>query len=123
MGQSGFTLEIVQGTTYSLPVQWINETTGLPIPLTGYSARLQGRVSPEDTETLIDLTSDEDGGIVIDEAEGLLTFTILPTITAELPIINNGIFQLWIQNSDENIIPFLWGPIVVYPRVITDPEA
>ena len=123
MSQCQFPLKIVQGTTYSLPVQWINESTGLPIPLTGYSARLQGRRSAEDTDILINLDSEVDGGIVIDEAEGILTFTILPAVTAELPVMTDGVYQLWIQNSEENIIPFLWGNIVVSKRVITDPEA
>lgn len=116
-GQTQYPLCIFQGTTYEQTVEWIDDETKEPIPLTGYTARLQIRDAPGATDPLVSLT--ESSGIVIDGPAGLLTFTISDTLTAALPVETGLVYQLWIE-KDGKITNFMYGPVSVVPRVIED---
>ena len=80
-GTLDFTIE--QGATFNLLLTWkINDVA---VNLTGYSARLQARVDVEDTETILSLTTDANGGITLGGALGTISLDQTAIQTALLP--------------------------------------
>jgi len=79
-GEYDFTLE--QGATFSKVLTWKDEN-GDPINLTGYTARMQLRRYPGDSELVAELTT-ENGGIALGGAAGTITLTIAATETEEI---------------------------------------
>jgi hypothetical protein len=101
----GYQLDICikKGATFTLPITY-KDDDGVPIDLTGYSAKMQIRSSPTSTEVIVDLTT-ENGGIIIDEENGLVTAYIDSDATAALDALANGAYDFFI---------FLPGATLVY---------
>lgn len=75
-----------QGKTFTAPIQLIQKVDDIetPVDLTGFQARMQVRKG-YDSEPVLSLTSDEDGGIEITDAEeGKFTIGISADQTADL---------------------------------------
>lgn len=72
-----------QGATWQLNVVYQNQA-GQPIPLTGYTAKMQLRVSPLSLNAYLTLSSEAGGGIVIDEVAGTLSLTATASQTTNL---------------------------------------
>ena len=71
-----------QGATLSRTITWKN-STGNPINLSGYTARMQVRADYESAASLLTLTT-ENGGITLGGALGTIVITASATATAAL---------------------------------------
>ncbi len=69
-----------QGATFSRVFTW-QDSTGLPVNLTGYTARMQVRATIDSASTLLSLTT-ENGGISLGGTAGTVTITASATQTA-----------------------------------------
>ncbi len=83
MPAAPYDIFIEQGTTWSLPLVWKDETGALK-NLTGYTARMQIRATAASGTTLADLT-DANGKITLGGAAGTITLTLTPTDTSAIP--------------------------------------
>jgi hypothetical protein len=94
MAAADYDLLIEQGATFDLSIVW-KDNEGTPIDLTGYSARMQIRKN-YDTEPVISLTSDSDGGIVLGGEDGTIDITIDAETTENIEI-RRGRYDLEIE--------------------------
>lgn len=109
-------LYATQGVTFYLPVTYKDEDEVI-IPLTGYTAKMQVRNTPEATgDPIIDLTT-ENGGIVITEAEGLIEVIISAENTAALELLCGGYYSLQIIH-DTIVEELLSGKFSILPGVV-----
>lgn len=69
-----------QGATFSRVFTW-QDSTGLPVNLTGYTARMQVRATIDSASILLSLTT-ENSGIALGGAAGTVTVTATATQTA-----------------------------------------
>lgn len=76
-------LYIYQGQTFDDRLMLTDED-GLPVDLTGYSARMQARVELADATPVLDWSS-VDGEIVIDGPNGTISFNVSAEATYALP--------------------------------------
>lgn len=72
--------EIQQGATWEQSVEVVEPDEVTPSDLNGYTARMMIKASRDDATALLELTT-ENGGIVIDGADGVITLTIGATAT------------------------------------------
>ncbi len=82
--------EIEQGIDYDKPLVW-KDSTGNPVNLTGYTARMQLRPSVSSETVLLDLTT-ENGGITLGGATGEITLHFTESNTS--PLVKGGVFDL-----------------------------
>jgi hypothetical protein len=69
-----------QGATFTRVFTW-QDSTGVPVNLTGYTARMQVRATIDSASTLLSLTT-ENSGIALGGAAGTVTITATATQTA-----------------------------------------
>lgn len=69
-----------QGATFTRVFTW-QDSTGVPVNLTGYTARMQVRATINSASTLLSLTT-ENSGIALGGAAGTVTITATATQTA-----------------------------------------
>lgn len=69
-----------QGSTFTRVFTW-QDSTGVPINLSLYTARMQVRATIDSASTLLSLTT-ENGGIALGGAAGTITVTATATQTA-----------------------------------------
>lgn len=77
-----YDLTINQGETLSQQFTW-KDSTGTAVNLTGYSARMQARLSPDSTDPIIDLTT-SNGGISLGGVAGTITLSMTAATTSAL---------------------------------------
>ena len=77
-----FELDIDQGTTFSRVVQ-LYDALDLIIDLTGATARMQFRRTPQSANVLVELRS-SNGGLTVGTIDGNIQFTLTPTQTRAL---------------------------------------
>lgn len=82
MKPGGYDVVCPQGSTLSLTFQW--KINGIPVNLTGYTAKLQVRESYNAASTLIALTSSPVAGLTVD-GNGNIGVTVSATTTAAVP--------------------------------------
>lgn len=71
-----------QGTTWRGEFDYLDATGG-PIDLTGYTARMQIRPSPDSTDLIEDLSSEGGSpGILLGGSDGTISFTVHAQVTA-----------------------------------------
>lgn len=78
-------LVIDQYATFRTSFTWRTKSTGQPVDLSGYTAAMQIRRTPESTATLVSLTSANGGGIVIDGPNGRVNIEISASTTGTFP--------------------------------------
>jgi hypothetical protein len=103
-GQKNF--EVDQNTTFSFIVEY-KDNNGLPINLTGATAKMQVRDTKGGSKLAFSLTSPS-GGIVIDPTNGKLTIKITPTQTSKL-FYPKSSYDIMITDSNANKIKLLEG--------------
>ncbi|MFN4894210.1 MAG: hypothetical protein ACK5HO_00315 [Pseudomonadota bacterium] len=84
---------IEQGATFTLNATW-KDSTGAPVNLTGYSARMQVRPSYESEEVLASLVSPTN--ITLGGALGTIVATIAATDTQKLTM-QEGVYDLELE--------------------------
>ena len=101
-GQKNF--EVDQNTTFSFIVEY-KDNNGLPIDLTGSSAKLQVRDTKGGSKLAFTLTSPA-GGITITPLLGKLTIKMTPTQTSKL-FYPKSSYDIMITDSNTNKIKLL----------------
>lgn len=76
-------LVIDQFATFKTSFAWKTKSTNAPVILTGYTAALQIRRTPADTQALVSLTS-PNGGLTIDGPNGRVNIEIAAAVTSTL---------------------------------------
>jgi hypothetical protein len=103
-GQKNF--EVDQNATFSFIVEY-KDNNGLPINLTGATAKMQVRDTKGGDKLAFSLTSPS-GGIIIDPLNGKLTIKITPTQTNKL-FYPKSSYDIMITDSNANKIKLLEG--------------
>jgi hypothetical protein len=85
-----------------------------PVPLNGYSAKMQIRSKLSSPDVLLELNT-QNGGIVIDTELNTISIIALPSITAELDF-DSGIYSLELISGQE-VVPFCIGNISLIKEV------
>lgn len=116
MSAGVYPLQIEQGSTFIREIKYLAADGITIIPLTGYSARTQIRLTFEDIATIISLTSSLGGGLVIDEAAGKITMTISATVTAALSFVS-GVWDLEIVSPLGVVTRILQGNVYLSKEV------
>ncbi len=104
-GQKNF--EVDQNATFTFIVEY-KDNNGLPINLTGSTAKMQVRDTKGGTKLAFTLTSPSTGGITIDAALGKLTIKMTPTQTNKL-FYPKSSYDLMVIDSNGNKIKLLEG--------------
>lgn len=107
-------LTIQQGDTFALDVQWIDDTTGQPVDLTGATARMQLRSYYASPAVVLDLAVGT--GITIDAAEGRFTIVASATQTAGLSA-QSGVYDLEVTFASNVVKKVIRGTFTVDPEV------
>jgi len=102
------TLETYQGEMFTREVIW-KDSNGTVINLTGYTSRMCIRTDIN-TEPVIDLSSNTNGGIVITPNEGKIVITIKSSQT-RLLTGQKYIYDLFLIDSNGNGTVLLYGNI------------
>lgn len=105
---------IERGATLDRPLVW-KDGAGLPMVLTGYTARMQVRQSVSAPAILLELTT-ENGGIVITAATGTITLTQTPAQTAAYTW-RRGVYDLELVSPLGAVTRLLQGDIESIPEV------
>ena len=103
-GQKNF--EVDQNATFTFIVEY-KDNNGLPIDLTGATAKMQVRDTKGGTKLAFSLTSPS-GGIVITPLFGKLTIKMTPTQTNKL-FYPKSSYDIMITDSNANKIKLLEG--------------
>lgn len=85
-----------------------------PVPLAGYTGRMQIRGKLTDAEVILELTT-ENGGIIIDDTNKTITIVITAAQSALLDF-SAAVYSLELVNGTE-VIPFLSGGITLVKEV------
>ena len=96
MGAGVYHMKLEQGSTFGLTITY-KDSSGNPINLTGYDARMQMRRTYDDT-SLIDLTTNN-GRISLGGVAGTVTLSIAAGDTAALPSVE-GVYDLELVSGD-----------------------
>jgi len=107
-GQKNF--EVDQNATFSFIVEY-KDNDGLPIDLTGSTAKMQVRDTKGGSRLAFSLTSPA-GGIVITPLLGKLTIKITPTQTNKL-FYPKSSYDIMVTDSNANKIKLLEGFITL----------
>ena len=93
-------IEIYQGDLFEMPIFFLDNDME-PIPLTGYSAKMQirsTRTEDEDQTPILEATTDN-GYLVIDAENGEIDVVIPSTVTALLPAGFVGVYDIFIYSK------------------------
>jgi hypothetical protein len=104
-GQKNF--EVDQNTTFSFIVEY-KDNDGLPIDLTGATAKMQVRDTKGGAKLAFTLTSPSTGGITITPLLGQIAIKMTPTQTNKL-FYPKSSYDLMITDSNTNKIKLLEG--------------
>lgn len=86
-----------------------------PVPLVGYSARMQIRESV-DSDTVIYEATSVNGQIVLDNSLGTITITI-PASATGLFTFTTAVYSVELFDTNGKVIPFLVGNLTLVPEV------
>jgi hypothetical protein len=106
-------LTFPQGATWSLALTW-NDDDGDPINLTGYTARMQVRITYGAAATILSLANGS--GITLGGAAGTITLSVAATTTAT---VNSGtyVYDLELQSGGGEVTRLVEGTLEVTPEV------
>lgn len=105
---------IEQGAYREQSFIW-KDNLGVPIDMTGYTARMQLRKSVTSSTVILSLTT-ENGGILIDALNGKITL-VFKEIDTSGKKITDGVYDLELINVAGNTSRFLEGSFEISPEV------
>jgi hypothetical protein len=107
-----YDITIYQGATFNLLMTW--KIDDVNVNLTGYTARLQGRVSLDDTETILSLTTGN--GITLGGAAGTIT---LNRTAIQTTLLEPGsyIYDLELVSDGGLVTRLLAGELIISGEV------
>lgn len=104
-------LTIEQGTTFEKSLTW-RDKNKRPVPLTGYTARMQIRPSVTSAEVILELST-ENGRIVLGTG-GVIKLVLTPAMTGSL---KSGVYDLELTDPLGRVIRLVEGKVTVSPEV------
>jgi predicted MFS family arabinose efflux permease len=110
-GSFDFTIE--QGATFNLVMTW--KIDNVPVNLTNWTARLQARVDVEDSEVILNLTT-ENGGITLGGALGTIALNQNATQTALLQT-GSFVYDLELISGVSAVTRLLQGELLISAEV------
>ena len=113
MAAADYDLLIEQGATFDLSIVW-KDNEDNPIDISGYSARMQIRKT-YDSDPVISLTSDSDGGIVLGGVDGTINIAIDAEATEGIEI-RRGRYDLELE-FNEVVTRLLQGSVDISREV------
>lgn len=110
-------IEIEQGATFQKSLVW-KDSTGTPINLTGYTARMMVRLKISDAAPLLTFTT-ENGGIALGGALGTIDITGLATLTDAIQTtkVLVGVYDLELVSPTGVVTRLIEGAAVIIPQV------
>jgi hypothetical protein len=114
MAAAKYDFEIDQGATFDKSFVWKN-SSGVPINLTGYSARMQIRRAVSEDEVLIELTTNN-SRINIISLQGVVRLKISPVDTAAMSW-SRGVYDLELVAPDGYVTRLLKGTVTISKEV------
>ncbi len=118
MAAALYDITIEQGAQFVLPLTWTTRnadgTPGDPVDLTGYTAKMQ--IRDAEGTVLVDLSTDDGGGIVIDGPNGKVTITIDADMTTPL-CFDDAAYDLKLINTDGVPSRLVKGTVTFSPQV------
>ena len=106
---------IRQGDTFA-PVITYTDSSGNPINVTGYKARLQCRSALDDDATVFSLT--ETAGITVGTTDGTFKPILSAATTAALPVGPLGRWQMVIESGARVVTTLFVGSPVVEGAIV-----
>jgi hypothetical protein len=91
------------------------DSTGSPVNLTGYTARMQVRQKYSSTTTLLNFTT-ENGAIVLGGVLGTIAITGAATVTDDL-VGKTGVYDLELVSSGGIVTRLVQGSVYISPEV------
>lgn len=110
MSAATYDFEIEQGTTLLKPIVW-KDSTGAPVNLAGYTAKMQIRQSAAAEEVLLELST-TNGMISITPATGTITLIFSAATTAAIAW-RRGKYDLELTSAGGTVTRLIEGEISV----------
>lgn len=107
MAAAKYKLKIEQGATLRKPFTW--KSAGLPVDITGWTARMQARETIDSQNVIFELTT-ENGGIIIGPEVGQFWFYMPDTDSAALSF-ESAVYDLNITDHAGDVIRLLHGDV------------
>ena len=101
-----YKIKINQGATLRIPFTW--RSNGLPIDITGFTARMQIRKTVASSEVIHELST-ENGGIILGD-DGAFLIYISDSVT-ETFNFTTAVYDLEFVNLDGDVIRLLEGAV------------
>jgi hypothetical protein len=106
---------IEQGATYTKQIVW-KDGGGVPMDLTGFSARMQIRKTLGSTKVLASLATSPGSGIALGGALGTVVLTLSATLTAAITE-TAGVYDLELVSAGGVVTRLLEGDVEIKPGV------
>lgn len=107
-------ITIEQGATFQMNILW-KDSTGTPINLAGYTARMQVRQKYSSPTTLLNFTT-ENGAIVLGGILGTIAITGAATVTDDL-VGKTGVYDLELVSAGGIVTRLVQGSVYISPEV------
>lgn len=109
-----YDITIQQGATFQLPLVW-KDGDGLPVNITGYTARMQVRRTHGSDTAALSLTS-AGGDIVLGGVAGTIDITASATATAAITF-RSGVYDVELEDGSGVVTRLIEGNVDVTPEV------
>lgn len=109
-----YDITIEQGATFRLSLAW-KDSTGVPVNLTGYSARMQVRRSHGDGVAQLDLSTGN-GSITLGGAGGTIEVVASASATDAMTA-RSGVYDLELESAAGVVTRLMEGKVTVMPSV------
>lgn len=110
-----YPITIKQGATFQKTLVWEDED-GNAIVLTGATAKMQVRSTPDSDTVLVELSTDN-GRIVITPLTGTIALNIPAVVTELLDAPAEAVYDLEITDANSVVTRLLEGPVSITPEV------
>lgn len=114
MPAAKYDFEIEQGASFALAFVY-KDSSGGPVNLTGYTARMQIRASVSASGVLLDLNTDN-GRLVLSHAAGRVAIELDPATTAAFAW-RKGVYDLELVSPSGGVVRLVEGQITVSREV------
>lgn len=114
MAAATYDFALEQGSTLLKPIVW-KDSTGTPVNLTGYSARMQVRQSVASTDILLEMST-ANNKISIDPSSGKITLIFSAATTAAITW-KRGKYDLELTSADGTVTRLIEGQITVSQEI------
>lgn len=114
MAAATYDFDIEQGATLLKPIVW-KDSTGSPVNLTGYTAKMQVRQSVSSSDVLLEMST-VNGRISITPLTGTITLIFSATLTAAITW-SRGKYDLELTSNDGTVTRLIEGQISVSKEI------